>query len=211
MVIIYSGGMDSTVLLYKYQKDIKLALSFDYGSKHNNREYEYAKYHTDMLGIEHIRIPLNFINTLFKSDLLKTGGDIPDGHYQDEVMKKTVVPFRNGVMLSIAAGVAESIEAKNILIGNHSGDHFIYPDCRMDFIKSMNDAIGYGTWNNVQILSPFGNISKRDVALIGQGLGVDFTMTYSCYKGKEIHCGTCGTCIERKEALEGFDYTIYEG
>ena len=210
MIIIYSGGMDSTVLLTEYQKDIKLAISFDYGSKHNKKEIEYAKYNCNKLGIKHIVIELLFINQYFKSDLLLSGGTIPDGHYEDVSMQKTVVPFRNGIMLSIAAGIAESIGAIKILIANHAGDHAIYPDCRSAFINEMNNAIAYGTESNINILAPYTYLSKRDIALRGKTLGVDFAETWSCYKGGAIHCGKCGTCIERQEALEGFDSTLYE-
>mgnify|MGYP001292072925 CR=1 FL=1 len=209
MLIIYSGGMDSTVLLNEYKNDIKLAVSFNYGSKHNSKEIAFAKKNCKKLKIKHIVIDLPFINKYFASDLLKSGGEIPDGHYEDEMMKKTVVPFRNGIMLSIAAGLAESIGAKKILIANHAGDHAIYPDCRSTFIHEMSNAIAYGTETNINILAPYTNITKRDIALRGHKNGVDFSNTWSCYKGTEKHCGTCGTCNERKEALEGFDPTEY--
>ncbi len=210
MVILYSGGLDSTVLLYEYKDKIKLALSFDYKSKHNDREYEYAKKNTSLLNIEHIRIPLYFINDFFNSSLLKSGGEIPEGHYQDSTMKSTVVPFRNGIMLSVACGIAESRGLGTVLIANHSGDHAIYPDCRSEFIDYMSNAMTSGTYNKVKIFAPYTLLNKRDIALIGKKLNVDFNLTYSCYKGNEIHCGKCGTCIERKEALLGFDNTIYE-
>jgi len=145
----------------------------------------------------------------FVSDLLQSGGDIPDGHYEDESMKKTVVPFRNGIMLSIAAGIAESMDCNRLLISNHAGDHAIYPDCRPEFINSMSDAIRFGTYNNLEIFAPFTNLTKREIALIGKEINVPFEKTYSCYNGQEVHCGTCGTCTERKEALEGFDKTEY--
>ena len=124
-------------------------------------------------------------------------------------MKKTVVPFRNGIMLSIAAGIAESMDCSKLLISNHAGDHAIYPDCRPDFIQSMSDAIRFGTYNKVEILAPFTNLTKREIALKGKEIEVPFENTYSCYNGQEKHCGTCGTCTERKEALEGFDKTEY--
>lgn len=209
-VIIYSGGMDSTVLLYKYASEIALAISFDYGSKHNDMEFSYAKKNTDKLGIKHIRLSLPFINQFFKSDLLKSGGDVPKGHYEDMSMKRTVVPFRNGIMLSIAAGIAESIGCKSVLIANHGGDHFIYKDCRDEFIKSMSHSISLGTDAEVVIEAPYTHYSKRDIALEGRDLNVDFSLTYSCYNGEEFHCGVCGTCVERKEALEDFDTTIYK-
>lgn len=209
IVILYSGGMDSSVALYQYAERIRLALSFDYGSKHNAREIEYAAINCRALGIEHRIIEMDLNKMGFVSDLLKSGAEIPNGHYEDESMKKTVVPFRNGIMLSIAAGIAESLECNRLLISNHSGDHAIYPDCRPDFISSMNNAIRFGTYNEVEILAPFTHLTKREIALEGKKLGVPFENTYSCYNGKEIHCGTCGTCTERKEALNGFDPTKY--
>lgn len=209
IVILYSGGMDSSVALYQYANRIKLAVSFNYGSKHNVREIEYAAKNCKELSIDHRIVDLDLNKMGFVSDLLQSGGAIPDGHYEDESMKKTVVPFRNGIMLSIAAGIAESMNCDKLLISNHAGDHAIYPDCRPDFIDSMNDAIHLGTYNEVEILAPYTNLSKREIALIGKEIGVHFENTYSCYNGQEIHCGTCGTCTERKEALEGFDKTTY--
>ena len=209
IVILYSGGMDSSVALYQYAERIKLAVSFNYGSKHNACEIEHAALNCKTLGIEHRIIEMDLNKMGFISDLLQSGGEIPDGHYEDENMKKTVVPFRNGIMLSIAAGIAESIDCNRLLISNHAGDHAIYPDCRPDFIQSMNAAIRFGTYNNIEILAPFTNLTKREIALIGKEINVPFEKTYSCYNGQEIHCGTCGTCTERKEALEGFDPTVY--
>ena len=179
MIIIYSGGMDSTVLLHQYADKIKLAVSFNYGSKHNHKEIECAQFQCDTLGIKHIVIDLPFINAHFKSDLLLNGGAIPKGHYQDESMRKTVVSFRNGIMLSIAAGLAESVGAKKILIANHAGDHAIYPDCRATFINSLSDAIAYGTYTHTQILAPYTNKTKRDIALIGKDMKLNFNLTWS--------------------------------
>lgn len=210
IVILYSGGMDSSVALYKYSKEIRLAVSFDYGSKHNKIEIEYAAQNCKAHEIEHRIIEIDLNKMGFVSDLLQSGGEIPDGHYEDETMKKTVVPFRNGIMLSIAAGIAESIDCNKLLISNHAGDHTIYPDCRPEFINCMNDAIRFGTYNNVEIFAPFTNFSKREIALIGNEINVPFEKTYSCYNGQEQHCGTCGTCTERKEALKEFDKTDYQ-
>lgn len=209
-LIVYSGGMDSTVLLTEYHKNIQLALSFDYGSKHAHKELEMARINCNKLNIKHITISLPFISQLFRSSLLKGQGNIPEEGYNQENMQSTVVPFRNGIMLSIAAGIAESNYLDTLLIANHSGDHAIYPDCRKEFIEELRCAIKYGTYNNVKLLSPYCDISKRDIALRGRTLGVDFSFTYSCYKGNEKHCGKCGTCIERKDALLGFDPTLYE-
>lgn len=209
IIILYSGGMDSSVALYEYSQRIRLAVSFNYGSKHNAKEIEYAALNCKQLGIEHRVVDLDLNKLGFVSDLLQSGGEIPEGHYEDENMKKTVVPFRNGIMLSIAAGLAESLDCKYILISNHAGDHAIYPDCRESFIASMNDAIRLGTYSESQIFAPFTLLSKREIALRGKDINVPFEQTYSCYKGGESHCGKCGTCTERKEALDGFDPTGY--
>ena len=206
---IISGGMDSITLLYEHQQDIGMAVSFHYGSKHNDKEIPFAKHHAEALHIPHIEIPLSFMGQYFQSHLLQTGGEIPDGHYADEVMKQTVVPFRNGIMLSIAAGLAESHEMTAVFMANHFGDHAIYPDCRQSFILPMAEAMKQGTYANIELMSPYVHKTKREIAHIGKSLGIDYSKTWSCYKGQELHCGTCGTCVERKEALEGFDPTQY--
>ncbi|MBR6306066.1 MAG: 7-cyano-7-deazaguanine synthase QueC [Bacteroidales bacterium] len=209
-ILIYSGGLDSTTLLYEYKDSIGLAVSFDYGSKHNAREIACARENCARLGIRHLVIPLDFMGKYFKSDLLLSGGEIPEGHYADDNMKSTVVPFRNGIMLAIAAGLAESYDLDTIMMANHGGDHAIYPDCRPEFVDAFAKAVESGTYNGVKLLSPYCNITKRDIALRGRELGVDYSLTYSCYKGGPKHCGKCGTCTERREALAGFDPTDYE-
>lgn len=212
-LIVVSGGMDSITLLYEKAKQIALAISFDYGSNHNQREISFASYHCKKLGIEHIVIPLEFISKYFKSSLLEGADAIPEGDYADDNMKSTVVPFRNGIMLSIACGIAESRGLNSILIANHFGDHSIYPDCRAEFINSMRGAVKAGTYEGITIDAPYTLISKTDIAKIGKKLGIDYSLTYSCYKGGEKHCGKCGTCIERKEAFKKanlIDPTIYE-
>lgn len=212
-LIILSGGMDSVTLLYDKKDEIAVAVTFDYGSNHNKREEEFAKYHCEKLGIEHIIIPLTFIHDYFKSSLLEGASDIPDGHYEDETMKSTVVPFRNGIMLSVACGLAESRELEKVLIANHFGDHAIYPDCRKGFIDAISEAMRNGTYKGITIDAPYTTITKTDIAKIGKSLGIDYSKTYSCYKGGEKHCGKCGTCVERKEALRDAgieDPTEYE-
>lgn len=200
-IIILSGGMDSVTLLH-YRKDrIALAVSFDYGSNHNSREIECARKQCEILGIEHLVIPLEFMGKYFKSSLLEGADKIPEGHYADDNMKSTVVPFRNGIMLSIACGLAESRGLLHVMMANHGGDHAIYPDCRPEFVASMSDAMCNGTYEGVDILAEFTNITKSDIARLGKRLGVDYSLTYSCYKGGEKHCGKCGTCVERKEAM----------
>ena len=210
-LLIYSGGMDSTVLLHDRKDSIKLAVNFNYSSKHNERERECAEMNAQALGIPLLKINLGFINKYFKSNLLQSGGEIPEGHYEDESMKQTVVPFRNGIMLAIAVGLAESNDLDTVLYANHAGDHVIYPDCRRAFQVAMDEAAKQGTYNEVSVYSPYVNANKRAIALLGKRLGVDFSKTYSCYKGGVTHCGMCGTCVERKEALLGFDTTVYEG
>ena len=200
-VIIVSGGMDSITLLYDRRDEIALAISFDYGSNHNAREIAYAEMHCKRLGIEHITIPLDFMHKYFRSSLLEGADAIPEGHYADENMKSTVVPFRNGIMLAVAAGVAESRNLTKLLIANHGGDHTIYPDCRPEFISAMDSATNAGTYVGVRVVAPYTNITKGDIARIGKKLGIDYAETWSCYKGGEKHCGKCGTCVERKEAL----------
>lgn len=208
-LIIFSGGMDSATLLFSEKESIKMALGFDYGQKHK-KELQYAKSLCQELSIPYHIIDLSSITPFMKSNLLQTGGEIPEGHYEDLSMKQTVVPFRNGIMLAVAAGIAESNGCEEILIANHAGDHAIYPDCRFPFIDGMKDTILKGTYVQVLLRAPFTFKSKRDIALLGQSLGLDFSKTWSCYKGGEIHCGKCGTCVERKEALQGFDITTYE-
>lgn len=212
-VIIVSGGMDSITLLYDHKDEIALGISFDYGSNHNAREIPFAKMHCERLGIKHITINLDFMHQYFKSSLLDGADAIPEGHYADDNMKSTVVPFRNGIMLSIAIGIAESNNLDQVFIANHGGDHTIYPDCRPEFIKAIDSAANAGTYNNVKVIAPYTQITKSDIARIGKKLGIDYTKTWSCYKGGEIHCGKCGTCVERKEALAEAgieDRTIYE-
>lgn len=204
-VIIVSGGMDSITLLYDRRDEIALAISFDYGSNHNAREIPYAEMHCKRLGIEHITIPLDFMHKYFRSSLLEGADAIPEGHYAAENMKSTVVPFRNGIMLAIAAGVAESRNLTKLLIANHGGDHTIYPDCRSEFISAMDSATNAGTYVGVRVVAPYTNITKGDIARIGKKLGIDYAETWSCYKGGEKHCGKCGTCVERKEALADAD------
>lgn len=200
-IIIVSGGMDSVTLLYDYKDRIALGISFDYGSNHNAKEIPFAKLHCERLGIKHITIPLDFMHQYFKSSLLEGADAIPEGHYQDENMKSTVVPFRNGIMLAIAAGMAESYGLSHVMIANHGGDHAIYPDCRPEFISAMSNATEAGSYNGVTVLAPYTNITKGDIARRGKELGIDYNETWSCYKGGEKHCGKCGTCVERKEAL----------
>ena len=193
-IIVLSGGMDSVTLLYEFRANIALAVTFDYGSNHNRREIEFARMHCERLGIEHIVIPLDFMAKYFKSSLLEGAEAIPEGNYDDENMKSTVVPFRNGIML-------------------HAGDHAIYPDCRPAFVRAMSSAMSAGTYDGITVMAPYTNVSKTEIARHGARLGLNYAETYSCYKGGEKHCGKCGTCRERIEALHDAgieDPTEYE-
>ena len=213
-VLILSGGVDSVTLLYDEQERIALAVSFDYGSKHNAREIPFAQWHCQQLGIKHVVIPLDFMTKYFKSSLLEGGEDIPEGHYADENMKSTVVPFRNGIMLSIAVGIAESNGLKYVMMANHGGDHTIYPDCRPEFVSAMSEAARTGTYPGITLLCPFTNLTKGQIAARGAELGINYAETWSCYRGGDHHCGKCGTCVERREAFElaGVDdQTKYDG
>lgn len=193
--------MDSVTMLHEYRDSIAAAVTFQYGSNHNMREARCARINCEMLGIKWIEIDLSFMARHFNSSLLQGADAIPEGHYEDENMRSTVVPFRNGIMLAVAAGLAESRGLHGVMIANHSGDHAIYPDCRPEFIRSMGAAIADGTYEHLELFAPYTSYSKGEIALRGKNLGVDYSLTYSCYKGGEKHCGKCGTCIERAEAL----------
>ena len=215
LLSVLSGGMDSSAALAKMLLTDQVigAVSFNYGSKHNDKEWESARLIAQHYSVPIIRFDLDFMSQHFKSDLLKTGGEIPEGHYADPSMKKTVVPFRNGIMLSIAAGYAESIGAEGIILGNHFGDRAVYPDCRKEFIEPMQKAIELGTYAKIKLISPFCDVDKTEIARQGNDIGVPFNLTWSCYKGGEKHCGKCGTCVERIEAFKLAnvkDETVYE-
>lgn len=200
--------MDSVTMLHEYRDSIAAAVTFQYGSNHNKREARCARINCEKLGIEWIEIDLSFMGRHFESSLLQGADAIPEGHYADDNMRSTVVPFRNGIMLAVAAGLAESRKLDGVMIANHSGDHAIYPDCRPDFIASMCRAIADGTYDHLQLLAPYTSLSKGEIALRGKNLGVDYSLTYSCYKGGEHHCGKCGTCVERAEALRYAGITL---
>jgi 7-cyano-7-deazaguanine synthase len=203
-VVLVSGGLDSTVALHEAARrgTVVLGLSFHYGSKHNDRELPCAAWQCRRLGIPHQVVRLDFINELFRSDLLQSGGAIPEGHYEDLSMRQTVVPFRNGILLAIAAGLAESREAEEVVIAAHGGDHAIYPDCRETFLVPMAEAIRAGTYAGIRLSRPFVACRKEELVRIGSALGVDFGQTWSCYQGGVRHCGRCGTCVERREAFQ---------
>ena len=211
-MIVVSGGMDSVTMLYEFREEIALAVTFDYGANHGPKEIPLARMHCERLGIEHIVIGMDFMTKYFESSLLSGGEAIPEGNYDEENMKSTVVPFRNGIMLAIACGLAESRGLKRLMIANHAGDHAIYPDCREGFVKAMSLATQEGTYDHICIYAPYTNLTKGEIVRHGKALGLDYSETWSCYKGGEVHCGKCGTCVERREALAEAgieDKTVY--
>jgi len=203
VVVIYSGGMDSTVLLYHLWSqgyDVR-ALSVDYGQRHR-KELECALSICRMIGISHEVADLRGITHLLRgSSLTDSEVDVPEGHYAEESMKVTVVPNRNMIMLSVAIGYAISLGAQFAAYGAHAGDHTIYPDCRPEFAAALNTAALLADWHQVELLRPFIRLTKAEIAKRGAELNVPFGMTWSCYKGGERHCGLCGTCVERTEAF----------
>ena len=194
-LLVYSGGLDSTTLLWEYAPRIALAVNFSYGSNHNEREAECARWQCRKAGIELIEIPLAFMGRYFRSALLEGPDAIPDGEYAGDNMTSTVVPFRNGIMLSIAAGLAESRGLSHVMMANHSGDHEVYPDCRPAFVDAMSAAISAGTYAAITLLAPYTDLTKAEIALRGLRLGVDYD------RGTPEPCGRCATCREREAAL----------
>ena len=202
-VVLVSGGLDSSVALHDAaaRGSVALGLSFDYGAKHHARELPCAAWQCARLGVPHRVVKLDLPEGLLVSHLLRGGGDIPEGHYQDASMRLTVVPFRNGILLAVAAGVAESAGARRVVIAAHGGDHAVYPDCRETFLRPMAEAMRAGTYAGIELARPFIAMTKADIVRRGRELGVDFSHTWSCYKGGARHCGRCGTCVERREAF----------
>jgi 7-cyano-7-deazaguanine synthase len=204
-VVLASGGMDSSSLLaYLNAKGWGITpISFNYGGKHNDVEYEALKEVCAHLDIkEPLRIDLTFVNQYFRSDLLQSGGNIPHGHYMSETMKQTVVPGRNAIMLSIAAGLAESLGVPNIAYANHAGDHAVYPDCRPAFVMSMDLTLFHSSDGKVSLYAPFTDIDKAQICRIGFEFGAPLWKTWSCYEGMPpMHCGDCSSCGERHWAF----------
>lgn len=203
-VLIYSGGLDSTVLLYQLISEGRTveALSVDYGQRH------FAELNAARTIAQAWKVPITTVR-VSPSDMLFQGSSqtdagvpVPHGHYANESMRKTVVPNRNMIMLSLAAARAISIKAKCVAYGAHAGDHAIYPDCRGDFVEAMGTAFALCNWNTVELYAPFVTWKKWQIVQLGYPLGVPFAKTWSCYEGGTVHCGRCGTCVERREAFE---------
>lgn len=203
VVVIYSGGMDSFTLLHQVINEGKrvYALSFNYGQKHS-KELHYAQKVSDELGIPHKIVDITAINQLLLGSSLTDDIEIPEGHYEEESMKSTVVPNRNMIMLSLAVGYAVSIGATAVYFGAHGGDHAIYPDCRPEFVEKMDAVSKIANYEPVEILAPFLNSDKIDILKAGLALGLDYGKSWTCYNGRERACGKCGSCRERLEAFE---------
>jgi 7-cyano-7-deazaguanine synthase len=203
VVVIYSGGMDSFTLLHQVINEGKrvYALSFNYGQKHS-KELHYAQKVSDELGIPHKIVDITAINQLLLGSSLTDDIEIPEGHYEEESMKSTVVPNRNMIMLSLAVGYAVSIGAGAVYFGAHGGDHAIYPDCRPEFVSKMDAVSKIANYEPVEILAPFLNSDKIDILKAGLALGLDYGKSWTCYNGRERACGKCGSCRERLEAFE---------
>ena len=202
-LIIYSGGLDSTVLLHYLASENKLkgALGVCYGQRHL-RELDYARENCKKLGVPFELADISaLINVFGKNSLTDTSTEVPDGDYNEDNMKSTVVPNRNMILLSIAAARAIAIGAESIAYAAHSGDHSIYPDCREEFANAMDAVLQLCHYTPIRLARPFVNMNKAQIVSLGARLGVDFSQTWSCYKGGEKHCGVCGTCLERKEAF----------
>jgi 7-cyano-7-deazaguanine synthase len=210
-VAIVSGGMDSVTLAYKIRRerpDHELHLiGFNYGQRHS-KELHFAEHTADVLRADFDCIDLEPLGSLLAksgSSLVDMGTSVPEGHYEAESMRATVVPNRNAIMISIATGIAVAEKADCVALGVHSGDHAIYPDCRPQFIQAMDNAMYLGNESfvepNFHLYTPFLRWTKAEIASEGDRLHVDFSKTWSCYKGGDKHCGKCGTCVERREAL----------
>ena len=202
VVVIYSGGMDSFTVLNRALKDGKqvYALSFDYGQRHV-KELECASEVCKELNVPHKIIDISAINELLAGSSLTDDIEIPEGHYEEESMKSTVVPNRNMILLSLAVGYAVSVGAAQVYYGAHSGDHAIYPDCRPEFVMKMNDVCQIANYEPVEIFSPYLKVSKTAILTDGIAMGLDYSKTWTCYNGREKACGKCGACQERLEAF----------
>lgn len=214
-LVVCSGGLDSVTLAYQIaaeNKDLEL-LTFDYGQSHK-KEIEFAALAARRLNVKHHVLDITNIGALLSSSLTDENAEIPEGHYTSENMSSTVVPNRNAIMLTIAFGLADSIGAEAVAIAVHSGDHFIYPDCRPEFIEQFRkmQRLALGKEPAIALRTPYLNISKGEIAQQAVKYNVPLHETWSCYKGGKIHCGRCGTCVERLEAIDyakAEDQTLY--
>lgn len=201
--LILSGGVDSTTLLYDlYRKGYDVhAISFDYGQRHI-KELDMAQRTCEKVGVEHTIVDLTSLSDILSNNALTGNIEVPEGHYEDENMKLTVVPNRNMIMLSVAIGYTINIGANNLYYGAHAGDHAIYPDCRPEFVQAIQNAAEVCHYDPVYVHAPYLYIPKSEIVAQGLDFGVDYSLTWTCYAGEEKACGKCGSCVERLEAFE---------
>jgi 7-cyano-7-deazaguanine synthase len=215
VVIILSGGMDSATLLYDLRRTYEVfALSFNYGQRHQV-ELAYARDLCRRTGTPIEVVPMQWFSSLCGEGSSQTDPavEVPEGHYTDQSMRKTVVPNRNMVMLSVATAYALNVGAEMVAFGAHAGDHAIYPDCRRSFVDALGDAIELCDYAPCKLVAPYLDFTKTDIAELGAEWGVPYELTWTCYKGGGLHCGKCGACVERREALATLpngDPTIYQ-
>lgn len=206
-VCIVSGGLDSVTLGHVMQRDYgpSLWLSFDYGQRHK-RELDHAEFAAHEIGAGWRLVDLTSVGALMGTDALTgaaNGIPVPHGHYASDSMRITVVPNRNAIMLTVAFGVASAVGAELVATGIHGGDHYVYPDCRPEFVDAMTamQAVSLAGLHTPRLETPFLHLTKADIVTLGAGIGVPLARTWSCYEGGELHCGKCGTCVERREAF----------
>lgn len=213
-ILVYSGGLDSTTLLYKLlaDGDTVHALSFNYGQRHKKElkaaakichAYRQASKNLQKTGanLSHKIIDVTAVKNLLSGSALTDNVVVPEGHYKAKTMRATVVPNRNMIFISLAAAAAVSMKFDRIALAVHAGDHAIYPDCRPGFIRAAEKTLRAGNYEKIKIYAPFLRITKSEIAKIGKRLGVPFSETWTCYKGQSKPCGKCGACVERAEAL----------
>lgn len=204
-LVLLSGGIDSATLLADalQQEDWVKVISFDYGQRHRTSELNAGRALASYYGIERYVVDLTNLQYHFPGSALTDPlVKVPHGHYAEDTMKATVVPNRNAILLNVAVGVAVARHFDHVYAGMHAGDHPVYPDCRPAFIDAMNQLIPIATERDIQIIAPFIEMSKDEIAKRGFELNVPFGLTYSCYEGDQLHCGRCGTCVERQEAFD---------
>lgn len=201
-ILVFSGGMDSTTLLYELRAfgDEILCLSFNYGQRHK-KELNCAKNICRELKVPHKIIDIKNLKTLMGGSALTAGVAVPKGRYKGKTMRATVVPNRNMIFLALAIAQAVSAKYDRVAIAVHASDHAIYPDCRPEFIKKMNEVSKIANYKSVRIYAPFLKMTKRQIAKLGQKLGIDYSKTWTCYCGLARPCGKCGACTERQQAL----------
>ena len=215
-IVVCSGGLDSVSLACKVaaEADLLRLVTFDYGQRHA-KEIDFARACGKRLGVPCDIVDISAVGKLLSGSALTDDVDVPDGHYAEDSMKLTIVPNRNAIMLTIAFGIAAAQGADAVATAVHGGDHFIYPDCRPEFVDAFEamQKQALDGYADIRLYTPFVNIPKSAIVTDGARHNTPYAETWSCYKGGENHCGRCGTCVERREAfhLAGIpDPTVYD-